>query len=402
MVNMRNRGSPIFLLLFALPFIGVGIFMGGLTLRTIQRAHQMEQWMEVPATILAADLEQHRGDDSTTYRVTARYRYWVDGRSYEGTRVGLQGGSDNIGHWHQERYAELQAAQAGRRALTCRVNPARPAEAILFPRARTGMVVFYGAFAVTFGGAGLAIFLGGLATLRKQRYAATAPAEEPWKQRPDWAGGMIKSRARVDAWAITFMAVIWNSIAWIMVGVMGRELLRQGGPALLFILFPLIGVILAVVAVRYQLVARRYGSAVFQMAPVPGVLGGRLAGLVRLPESARPPEGFAVKVKCTRTTRSGKNSTTTEIWQNERRLNPDALPLVDVGQALPVLFALPYDMPASSTWDGGGVINWWLEIRGRQPGIDVDVKFEIPVFKTEDSRPDFILDEKPIAAFELR
>lgn len=399
MATIRKRGTPVFLLLFALPFMGVGIFMGGLTLRTLQRAHQMEQWMELPATILAADLEQHRGDDSTTYKVTARYRYWVDGRSYESTRVGLHSGSDNIGRWHQERYADLQAAQAGRRKLTCRVNPAQPTEAVLFPRVRTGMVVFYAAFAVTFGGAGLAVFLGGLSALRKQRYAAAAPAEEPWKQRPDWADGLIKCRARVDAWAITFMAVVWNTIAWVMAALIGHDLLRQGGPALLFILFPLIGAILAVVAVRYQLVARRYGRATFQMAPLPGVLGGRLAGLVRLPESARPPEGFEVKVKCTRTTRSGKNSTTTEIWKDERRLNPDKLPLVDVGQALPVLFALPYDLPATSTWDSGGVINWWLEIRGRQPGVDVDVKFEIPVFKTADSRPDFVLDESPITAY---
>lgn len=402
MATFRSRGSPLFLILFALPFAGVGLLMGGLALRTLYRAQEMERWMEVPVTVLEAALEESRGDDSTTYRVTARYTYEVDGRTYESARVGLQGGHDNLGNWQQDRYREVMAARAGQRVLTCRVNPAQPGEAILFPKARTGLVLFYLLFALTFGGAGIGIMAAALHTARQRRAAAAAPVDEPWRARRDWAEGLIKSTNRAEAWGLTVMAVIWNVIAWTIAGLSGRDMLRQGGAAYLFLLFPLVGVVLAVVAVRFQWVARRYGDAVLQMSPVPGVLGGRLAGLIRLPEAARPPDGFVVTVQCQRTTRSGKNSHTTVLWKEERRMEPDALPLVDVGQAIPVLFALPYALPASDEWDGGGSITWKLEVKGKQPGLDVAVSFVIPVFLTRDSKPEFVLDEKPIAAFEVQ
>jgi hypothetical protein len=402
MITRRSRGSPLVLILFALPLVAVGLFMGGLTVRTLHRAQAMEHWMEVPVVVHETALVERRGDDSTTYRVTARYTYEVDGRSYEGTRVGLQSGSDNIGNWHQQRYRELLAARDGQRQLTCRVNPGQPADAILFPKVRTGMVIFYLAFALVFGGAGLGMVVAGLRAWRRRNDAAAAPPEEPWRARKDWAEGLITSTNRAEAWGLTIMAVIWNTVAWLVAGLIGRDLMRQGGPAYLFLLFPVVGVILIGVAVRFQLVARRYGRAVFQMASVPGVLGGRLAGLIRLPEAARPPDGFVVTVQCQRTRRSGKNTHTTVVWQDERRINPEALPLVDVGQVIPVLFALPYALPSSEEWNQGGSITWRLEVKGRQPGVDVAVGFVIPVFLTRDSKPDFVLDEKPIAAFEAK
>lgn len=402
MITRRSRGSPLFKLLFALPFAGVGLFMGGLVVHTLHRAQEMDHWMEVPVSVQEAALVEHRGDDSTTYRVTARYTYEVDGRTYEGTRVGLQGGSDNIGDWHQERYRELVAARDGQRVLRGRVNPAQPAEAILFPRVRRGMMLFYLLFAVVFGGVGLGLFAAGLQSRRKRNDAAAAPSDEPWRARKDWAEGLIRSTSRADAWGLTIMAVIWNTVAWSVAGLIGRDLMRQGGPAYLFLLFPVVGVILIGVALRFHLVARRYGGAVFQMSPVPGVLGGRLAGLIRLPQAARPPDGFLVTVQCQRTTRSGKNTHTTVVWQEERRMEPDALPLVDVGQVIPVLFALPYALPASDQWERGGAISWRLDVKGRQPGVDVAVSFIIPVFLTRDSQPEFVLDEKPIAAFEAK
>lgn len=402
MVIQRKTAGSAFLLFLAIPFLGVGLFMGWLAWHTVQRGRAIQDWVERPARILEAGLREKQGDDSTTYQVTARYAYEVDGRSYQGTRVGLHRGSDNIGSWHQEKYAVLQEARAGQRALTCRVNPADPDEAILFPEVRRGMVLFYMLFAVVFGGAGTGLLIGGWASVRQQRYAAAAPVDQPWRQRRDWAEGMIRSNARLEAWILAFTALIWNGIAWPICLTMGGTLLRNRGPALLFFLFPVLGLVVAAVAVRHLLVARRYGRAVFQMAPVPGVLGGRLAGLIRLPESARPPDGFEVTVKCQRTTHQGKHTSTTTLWEDRRRLDPEVLPLVDTGQALPVLFALPYTLPPSLAWEGSGTIRWWLDVKGRQPGVDVVVKFEIPVFQTAASRQDFVLDESSISAYEMK
>lgn len=400
MVNLRNRASPVFFLLFALPFLGVGLFMGGLTLRTVQRAQAVSRWMEVPATVLETDLQEQRGDDSTTYRVTARYRYVVDGQAYESTQVSLHGGGDNIGTWQQDRYRELVQVLQAPDAVRCRVNPADPAEAILFPAVRAPLLFLYGAFGFIFGGVGLGLLVAAVRTWRNAVRRAAAPETAPWMERDDWARGVIRSSSRAEAWALTAMAVFWNVISWSFVVAAGRDFFRQGLVAVFLLVFPAIGVALAVWAVRQQMAAARYGRAVFQMASVPGVLGGRLAGVIRLPGSDRPEGGFVVSVQCQRTVRQGKSSTTVTDWQAERVLDPGKLPLADEGQALPVLFALPYDRPASGEWTGGGPARWRLQVKGAQPGVDVDVSFEIPVFRTADSRPDFVLDDRAVAAYE--
>jgi hypothetical protein len=134
------------------------------------------------------------------------------------------------------------------------------------------------------------------------------------------------------------------------------------------------------------------------MAAVPGVLGGRLAGLVRLPEAAYPEDGFTVSVACTRIRGGGKRRHQDTLWEDSRILEAGAVPVTETGPALPVLFALPYDLPASGERQGG-VIRWRLRVQGRQPGIDVDLQFDLPVFRTKESRPDFVLDENPIASF---
>ena len=394
-----RRASPLFLMLFALPFLGVGIFMGTLALRTINRAHFIQQWPEVPAAILEADLIESHGD-STTYRVTARFTYVINGTTYESFKVGLSTGSDNIGSWHQDRHAELQRALSGQRELTCRVNPADPADAVLFPELRTGLLLFHGLFVLVFGGAGAGMLYAGLRGRRARQAAAAAPEDQPWLIRADWAAGVIRSSSRVQALFFVGFAVFWNLMTWPFLVMSGGEIMQRGGVALIFLLFPVIGIGLAVWAGRAAWIAVRYGRAFFQMASVPGVLGGRLAGVVQLPRAAYPEDGYLVTISCERTEQSGDSTRTVAVWKDERRLDPQVLPVVDAGQAVAVVFALPYAVPASETREGGGDIDWRLRVQGRQPGVDVDLTFEVPVFRTGASRAGFVLDEKPIAAFE--
>ena len=399
-IQKRQHG-PLFLILFALPFLGGGLFTIGLTVRTLERASTMAHWPEAPATIIETELQENHGD-STTYQVKARYRYEVDGLAHEGTRVGLHRGSDNIGSWHQDRYRELRAAQSDGQPVTCRINPADPTDAILYPEARTSMLLFYSLFGVIFGGVGVGAIWGSIYQRRKQRAAAEAPPDTPWVRRKDWAEGLVRASNHKQVIFFTGFAVFWNLVSWPALLANSRTIFAQGGLALLVLLFPVIGLGLAAWAVREILVMRRYGKAVFQMATVPGVLGGRLAGLIRLPESARPEDGFVVSIACERTYSSGKHSHTETRWKDERRLDAETVPTDDHGQALPVLFALPYELPESEAWFNRGRVNWRLRVKARQPGVDVDLLFDVPVFKTPASRPGFVLDEKPIAAYEQR
>jgi hypothetical protein len=172
--------------------------------------------------------------------------------------------------------------------------------------------------------------------------------------------------------------------------------------ALLGLLFPLVGVGLIVWAVWAVLRWRKYGESVFEMATTPGVLGGSLAGVIRTTQSLDPREGFRLVLSCVqkRTTGSGKHrsTTTTTLWQDERVIRR-VLSGPGEPTAIPVAFAVPYDVPPSTTESGRREINWRLEVSAAVPGIDYSASFDVPVFQTEESRTDFELDDSLIADY---
>lgn len=400
-MKRASHGGRLLMAVMGVVFTGVGIFMAGLIVRTVTEARAMRQWPVVPATILAVELERG-GGDSDTLRATARYAYEYEGRAFEGTRVGLHGGSDNIGSWQRTTFKALKQAYTDRRQVTCRVNPAHPAEAILYPALRVEMLLFYSVFVLVFGASGLGMLVAVVVVGRRARRAEAAVLQHPgehWRVREDWAQGVIRSGNRVQAWVLTGFATFWNIMVFGFLAVSHKELFSRGGPALFFLLFPVVGVGLAAWALREWLVARKYGAAVFRLASVPGVLGGKLAGAVQLPGDVRAPGGLTVMLQCAETVRSGKNSDERILWQDECHLDVEALPRDGQGLLVPVLFAPPYDQPASSEGAATRRVRWNLLVKARQPGVDVDLRFEVPVFQTEESRADFQLDARPVARY---
>jgi hypothetical protein len=95
-------------MLFGLLSFGVGA--GFLLLGVIPGlwdAVRMRDWVQVPAEVVQLDLKSNHSDDTTTYKVIARFRYVYDGRSYTGNRVGIDdGGSDNVGDWQHDTCAK--------------------------------------------------------------------------------------------------------------------------------------------------------------------------------------------------------------------------------------------------------------------------------------------------------
>lgn len=403
-VRSRSASGSWFLLLFALPFAGVGVFMAGLTVRTLAEAYQMSHWPETPARLLEARLEDHHGDDSTTWKATARYTYDVADQTYEGTRVGLHSGSDNIGRWQRTTGELLERKLRAGEPVACRYNPANPAESILFPQLRPSMLWFHALFAIVFGGVGIGLFVGTLYARRQKRQEQALTAEfpdQPWRTRPEWASGVIRAGGRSLPYIVLGFAFFWNAVTWtVLSGLMSQ--LRQQGPAALFmLLFPLVGVGLLVWAVHALLSARRYGGAELTLAHNPGVLGGRFAGAVRLPNAARGADRYTVTLRCLEVDRRGEHTSERVRWEDEQVLRSDALPLQDEGAIVPVLFGLPLDLPASLTPCPGGAVVWRLNVQAKQPGIDLNVNFDVPVFRTPDSRADFQLDRTPLKAYLL-
>ena len=84
-------------------------------------------WNAVPCTMLESRVEEHPGDDGSTYSVEVRYRYEVEGREYTGDRYRFLGGSSS---GHSGKQAVVDRLSPGT-VTTCYVDPADPTKAVL-------------------------------------------------------------------------------------------------------------------------------------------------------------------------------------------------------------------------------------------------------------------------------
>jgi hypothetical protein len=125
---MKGR---IFLFLFALPFFGVGVWMGYSAGSNMVDAWQMKHWVPVQGTLLNAGYETHSGDDSYTYKAYANYTYEFGGQQYTNDRVAIAGGADNIGDYQQDMGSYLSGVRSRGETITVYVDPDEPSEAIL-------------------------------------------------------------------------------------------------------------------------------------------------------------------------------------------------------------------------------------------------------------------------------
>ena len=160
---------------------------------------------------------------------------------------------------------------------------------------------------------------------------------------------------------------------------------------------PAIGILALSYATYAALRRRRFGESVFEMASVPGVVGGPLSGIVRIPALVQPESGFRLRLLCMSQARDhdGKQKHERVLWQDEhfvaKAMGGDGADEV----AVPVLMAIPFGTrPTTSAGDDSLRIRWLLEISAELPGVNYKTEFEVPVFKTPESRADFQIDRE--------
>jgi hypothetical protein len=406
MVKKGNGGPYLVLALLFLLFAVVGVSMGVFAAGTIITHLQARQWHEVPARIVRAELKTHFGR-STSYEATAEYVYFYQGRQYTSTRVGLQSGGDSLGSFQQDAYRRLSEHQKSGKPFPCYVNPQRPDEAILLRELRWEMLTFQTFLALVFGGIGFGLAAAALTAGRGARTEAALAAahpDTPWLWKPDWAEGKIVDSGKAVLGYVVGFAIFWNLISTPLgcLALANERIGRGNRLALLSLVFPLVGLLLIAWAVMAALRYRRFGWSVFQMASVPGVVGGQLAGVIRTAAKVWPPDGFCVTLSCIQrlTTGSGRRRNTSEnvLWQDERLVAHELLGDDPTRSAVPVMFDIPYASPPTSESDSTQ-ISWRLSVSAKVPGLDYNATFDVPVFKTPQSDPNFVADDRAIAAY---
>ena len=381
-----NKGG-LFRVLFGLVFLAVGVIAGCLSLRTLALAETMRTWKETPASVLSCSLNVSRNSKGgASYRVSADYQYEVNGLRHTGNRVSVHAGADNIGRFNQRLYDELKRCKDRNLPITCWVNPKDPAEAILNRTPRTELLIFMQLFVLAFGGSGLSILLAGLPGLLQP---SSLPEGESGL-------GQIRMRGGSTHRVTGFLAVVWNAYVgyflWKVSGIIGLSAM----PWYLWIV-AVPGLISALVAGYFIGRFRKFGGSVFEMSPLPGVLGGPVSGTVRIPAKVETETGFELVLQCVHqyTSGSGKHRSTHRdvLWEDSRHIDG----MVSFGDEtmLPVRFTVPYDKPASTGEGGRNGYYWRLNVTASTPGIDYKAVFDVPVRHTPQSASGYVPQHMP-------
>jgi hypothetical protein len=251
-------------------------------------------------------------------------------------------------------------------------------------------------FAVIFGGVGfglLAVALRGTRRSREIERRRAAHPTEPWQWVPDWADGRVECNGRAGALALSGFAAVWMLISLpAAVGAITQELPKGNRAALLALAFPAVGVLLSAWAAVAVARWRKYGPSVLELAAVPGVVGGALAGTVHVGRRLEPEEGFTVSLTCSerRTTGAGRDRRTSEsvLWQDEVVVDRSLATREADRTAVPFSFRIPFECREATVGGPEPHVVWRLHVEAEVPGADWKTAFAVPVFRTPDSSPE--------------
>lgn len=152
------------LISFGSLFFLIGLFVIWNTFIVPLQLHfSAQNWQLTPCTILTAELEESRGDDSTTYRAEFTYEYQFAGARY----VGNQDNPFKFSGSRKSANARLDALPVGMQTQ-CWVNPQRPEQSLLDRSIARGPALTAFLIFICFCGVGGGLAYYGLRTRRKQ------------------------------------------------------------------------------------------------------------------------------------------------------------------------------------------------------------------------------------------
>lgn len=383
--RFRIVKGKIFLTLFALPFLAVGVWMLYAMGSELHDSWRMQDWQAVPATLSRAGVESRQGEDSTTYVAFASYEYNFRGQRYRGERVGLSSGADNIGSYQADTGRRLEAAWRAGESVTVFVNPEAPSESIVDRELRWSMLAFRSIFVLLFGGFGLGMSV--FAIRSKPAADADDPrfANAPWLANDSWQTATLRSSSKASMYAAWGFAAFWNLISIPLPFLMFRELTeKQNYAALLALLFPAVGIGLLVWALRRSREWYRFGATPLTLDPFPGSIGGHVGGTMELSMPYDPLLEINVSLTSLQSyvSGSGKNRSRREkaLWQDSQLAK---LSSAQNGTRLTCRFNVPESLRESDAVRGGGTYHLWrLNVSSQLAGADLNRDFDIPVYAT--------------------
>ena len=222
-----------------------------------------------------------------------------------------------------------------------------------------------------------------------------ADAEEPrpWSKRKDWRERRIKGGARAEAWIAGAFGGIFILVSAPAVFAIPEEMKRGNHWVLAALLFWLVGFAALFWALKRARQVWRHGVLVFEPEPMPGVVGGYMGGVIRIPKGARIMADVKLALQNVRTTQSGsgknRRSHTTTIWETDAMVSPAALGKNSAGLVtlVPVLFHVSENSQPTERRSANETIGWKLTVNAPVGERSLETSFDVPVFDTGEIAP---------------
>jgi hypothetical protein len=385
----NERGASLGAILFSIPFIlvGFGVLIFGLW--PIYRNYQSQSWIEVPATILSAELNENYDSDGSTYSVAVHYSYEVQGQHFTSDKIDFYTGSDSSKSFHENRYRILKPYIGSTRLYPAYVDPADPSDAVLFREVRwlaTGFLTGFGSIFLVVGLVVVVMAVKGTKVLRfeaeqKQRYP-----EKPWLLREDWSKRVVHCSTKGSSVALAIVTFLVNGISAPIPFAIADELSR-GSPnylVLLLLVFNLVGLFLLYVTILSILRWRRFGRSEFHLHELPFQIGGELKGTLVASEKLQDGNPFLMlTLQCVESTTSGsgknRQTTTKVLHETGSKIQLSGGLMRQNYLHVPIRVPIDSSAPATSE-DTNPRIQWILRCTAELPGVDFSANFDVPVF----------------------
>ena len=238
------------------------------------------------------------------------------------------------------------------------------------------------------------------AEFKRQKEIKRLHPDEPWLWQSRWTDGKMTSSNKVDIFFYLTGAAVFSLCGWTGVYLCYQDIVAGDYVKLITLIFPFIGLILGYCALCSLTRYLKFGESTFQMACMPGIVGGELAGVIYTKANQIPEDGFVLKLQSIKliTSGSGKNKTTRQeiLWEDTHKVSVDLGARGGDGKiVLPVSFAIPFECESSSLKRTKKTkLCWKLSAEAEFPGADFHCEFDVPVFKTPESQENF----RPLAA----
>ena len=208
--------------------------------------------------------------------------------------------------------------------------------------------------------------------------------QKPWLKHKKWANNQISSQSKTGLYVICVFAIVWNLISLSI--VFNDDIIHQTPDTpekFAVLLFPLIGLVLIISAIRSIVSWRKFGSTPLTLDPFPSALGGHLGGFIETNIPYNEALNFKVTAQCIKSYMSGtdKNRSRNEksVWQSEGICFSEPHKKMT---RLSFRFSPPNTLPESEEKCNKTYHLWRINIECKLPGADFNRQFEVPVYKS--------------------